>query len=269
MNFDLFAAPTSVFRVFAAEETELQNPWWIFAYYVPVFLVIGLFIWAARAGITRRQWKGRWALYAEHLYLFLDGMARNVIGPHGRKYVPMLLAFWLLIFVSNFFGLIFDFTPSADWSLNIALAVIVVFFVQMEGIKQNGVLGHLKHFAGPKMVGIMVVVSGLIFVVEIVSELMKLLSLSIRLYGNIHGGHIAVSALNTLVGIPIGGHTYYIPVGGLILPIKFLTCVLQAYVFVFLTCIYLSLVTHAPHDEHDEAHGDGHGAPKQEALAAA
>lgn len=238
-------------RTLAEESTEGIN-WWIFAYYVPVFAVIAWFVFETRKGLTRRNFTTFPARLAEHLYLFLTGMALNVIGKHGRKYVPILVGFWLLIFVSNFLGLILDYTPTAEWSLNISLAIIVVVFVQIEGIKQNGVIGHLKHFAGPKLAGALVLVSCFMFVVEIISEMMKLLSLSLRLYGNIHGGHILVGSLNSIVTIPLGPLHVSLPLGGLLLPIKFFTCLIQAYVFVMLTCTYLGMVTHEPHDEHED-----------------
>src|SRR5262249_53701082 len=154
----------------------------IFIYSLLVILTVLIFATLAKKGFTKRTFIGHPARLAEHLYLFLEGMAVNVIGPHGKKYVSLLLALWTFIFVANVFGLIFPYTPTADWSLNIGLAIITVVYVQYEGIKANGALGHLKHFAGPKLVGFMVVVSGLIFCVEIISELMKLVSLSIRLY---------------------------------------------------------------------------------------
>jgi F-type H+-transporting ATPase subunit a len=121
--------------------------------------------------------------------------------------------------------------------------------VQWEGIRANGVLGHFKHFAGPKLPIFMAIfITPLIFAIEIVSELMKNVSLSLRLFGNIHGGHVAVDEMNKL--------TTVFPVGMLLLPIKLLTSVIQALIFTLLTCVYLSLVTH-----HAEDHGpeSGHG----------
>ena len=85
-------------------------------------------------------------------------------------------------------------------------------------------------------------------IIEIISELMKNLSLSLRLYGNIHGGHLAVQSMNLL------GKSFYIPIGSFLMPLKLLTCVVQALIFTLLTCVYLSLVT----SHGDEDHSDGH-----------
>jgi F-type H+-transporting ATPase subunit a len=228
--------------------------WNIFYYSGFVFCLVFLFAALARKGFTKRTFTYMPTRMAEHLIVFLESMALNVIGPHGRKYVPFLLALWLYIFISNITGLFLNYTPSAEWSLNLSLAIITWVFVQYEGIKANGLKGHLSHFAGPKQTGIFIAVSVIIFFIEIISECMKIVSLSLRLYGNIHGGHIVVACLNDLGG--------FVPLGGLLLPLKFFTCVIQAYVFVMLTCLYLSLVTSHGDDgdhEHDNA-AESHGA---------
>jgi F-type H+-transporting ATPase subunit a len=82
---------------------------------------------------------------------------------------------------------------------------------------------------------------------------MKNVSLSLRLYGNIYGGHQAVVAMNDLgmhVFKPLGFDSG-IPFGEFLLPIKLLTCLVQAMIFCLLFCVYLSLVTH--HEHHEEA----------------
>src|SRR5205807_7996182 len=101
------------------------------------------------------------------------------------------------------------------------------------------------HLPVPRLGWVMgIFLTPLIFIVEIISELMKNVSLSLRLFGNMHGGHAAVEALNK-VGAPI-----YFPIGGFLLVVKLLTVVVQALVFTLLTCVYISLVTH-----HEDEHG--------------
>jgi len=227
--------------------------WNIFFYSGLTIAIVLVFAALARKGLKGRVYTFLPTRWAEHLFLFLEGMTVNVIGPQGRKYVPFLLALWTFIFVGNIMGLILQATPTADWSLNIAMAIITVVYVQYEGIKQNGVVGHIKHFSGPKLGGAMILISGLIFVVEIVSECMKLVSLSLRLYGNIEGGHIVLTSLNSIVA--------GVPLGGILLPIKFFTCIIQAFVWTILTCTYLSIATsHGEDHEHEADHG--HAAPQ-------
>jgi F-type H+-transporting ATPase subunit a len=220
-----------------------------------VALIIGVLL-IAKKGYKERVFKSKITSSAEQLYLFLENFALGIIGPHGKKYMPMLATFWLWIFVSNMVGLFMPYTPTADLSSNLGLAIIAVLYVQYEGIRANGPLGHLKHFSGPKLGGALILVSGMIFIIEIISEAMKMVSLSLRLYGNIHGGHEVVSRLNGLGNFAIAGHDVGIPIGALLIPIKLLTVIVQALVFTLLFSVYLGLATH--HDE-DHGHEEGQG----------
>ena len=214
------------------------------------FVVVVLFVLmaVAKKGFTPKRFTGPLASAFEQLYLFIQTLCVGTIGPHGRKYIPMMMTFWMIIFVSNVIGLFFPHTPTANLSFNLAMALIAVGYVQYEGMRANGPFGHLSHFAGPKLPIFMLPITLMIFVIEIISEVMKNVSLSLRLYGNIHGGHEAVSAMNEM------GHGF-VPVGAFLLPIKILTCIVQALIFTLLTCVYLSLVTH---HEDDHGYGDEH-----------
>lgn len=212
-------------------------------------LLFGLMA-SAKTGLNSRFFTKPITQAFEQLYLFVENLCVGIIGSHGRKYVPMIMVFWMVIFVSNIMSLFMPTAPTADLSFNLGMALISIGYVQYEGMKANGVAGHFKHFMGPKMGGILVIVNGLLFCIELVSEMMKNLSLSLRLYGNIDGGHRAAEAMNDLTS------KYLIPSGAFLMPIKLLTCVVQALIFCLLTCVYISLVTH--HDEGHE-HGDDHG----------
>ena len=236
--------------------------WGIFVYSAAILLVILIFIVGARMGLKQGPiFKNPLTLAAEHVYLFVENLCVSVIGPHGRKYVPLIMTLWMLIFTANAVGLLLPHTPTADWSLNLGLALIVIGYVQWEGMSGHyaelrakgkdpvtaGVVGffkHVAHFAGPKLGLVMIPITLLIFGIELISEVIKILSLSVRLYGNINAGHTAKAALDELGG--------GIPLGGLILPLEFLVAIIQAFVFVLLTCVYLSLVTH--HEDHEEEH---------------
>jgi F-type H+-transporting ATPase subunit a len=251
---DLFQ--TSQLAIAAAEEAHAEHAEHIEPSILGLFFFIGLVLvivlslvaWA-RKGLGDRVFKNPMTQYAEQLYLFIENMCVGTIGAHGRKYVPMVMTFWLMIFFSNIVALFFGTGPTAILGFNVGMALIAVGYVQWEGIRSNGIFGHFGHFSGPKLGGALVLISGMIFVIEIISEIMKNVSLSLRLYGNIYGGHQAVVAMNDL-GKHIFGPTG-IPFGEFLLPIKLLTCVVQAMIFCLLFCVYLSLVTHGEH--HDEA----------------
>lgn len=193
-----------------------------------------------------------WVLHSfEQLYLFIQNMTVGTIGSHGAKYTPMIMTIWMIVFVSNVLGLFAPATPTAMLSFNLGMALVSIGYVQYEGAKANGVVAHAMHFTGPKLGWALLPITLLIFVIEVVSELMKNLSLSLRLFGNIHGGHEAVIAMNKL------GEPIFVPLGSFLLPIKLLTCLVQALIFSLLTCVYLSLVT-GHHDDHAHEGDGGH-----------
>lgn len=211
-----------------------------------VGILFGLMVYAKK-GLSQRVFKNPITSAFEQVYLFIENMCVGTIGAHGRKYIPMIMTFWLVIFIGNCISLFFPSAPTADVGFNLGMALISIAYVQWEGIKSHGFFGHLGHFAGPKLGLGLIVINGLIFVIEVISELLKNVSLSLRLYGNIHGGHLAADAMNVL-GAPI-----YVPFGAFLMPIKLLTCVVQALIFCLLTCVYLSLVT-GGHDDHGDDH---------------
>ncbi|MBS1704913.1 MAG: F0F1 ATP synthase subunit A [Armatimonadetes bacterium] len=214
---------------------------------IVIAIMMGLLL-AAKKGLKDRVFKNKLTQATEQLYLFLENMALGIIGPHGKRYLPMLMTFWLFIFLSNVLGLFMDSTPTSILSVNLGMALISIGYVQWEGMKSNGFFGHWSHFAGPKLPIVLVPITLMIFVIEIISEVMKNVSLSLRLFGNIHGGHQAALAMNEL-------GAGWVPVGAFLMPIKLLTCVVQAMIFTLLTCVYISLVTHHEGDHgHDEDH---------------
>lgn len=220
-----------------------------------VIAIIFTLLAIAKKGMTGRVFKNPLTQASEQLYLFIENMCVGIIGPHGRKYVPMIITFWLVIFIGNLVALSFPYSPTADLGFNLGMALTSIAYVQYEGIKANGLFGHLGHFAGPRLGGLMaILISPVIFCIEIISELMKNASLSLRIYGNIYGGHEAVHAMNHL------GESIYVPFGEFLLPIKLLTVVVQAMIFCLLTCVYLSLVTHHGDDHHAD-HGTDHAQP--------
>jgi len=221
-----------------------------FVFYVAFVLVVMFALMAmAKTGLSGRVFTKPLTQCAEQLYLFIENLCVGTIGPHGRKYIPMIMTFWLVIFVGNMTALFFPTSPTAILGFNLGMALISIIYVQVEGVKQNGLFGHLSHFAGPKLGIALLPITLMLFLIEIVSELMKNVSLSLRLFGNMNGGHQAVMAMNKL------GEHFYIPFGAFLLPVKLLTAVVQTMIFCLLTCVYISLVTH-----HDDEHGHGEAA---------
>jgi F-type H+-transporting ATPase subunit a len=159
----------------------------------------------------------------------------------------------MIVFVSNVLGLFMTVAATANLAINAGLAISCIMYVQWAGIKANGFFGHLKHFAGPKLGGPLVVLSALLFTVEIISESAKMVSLPFRLFMNIEGGHIVMKGFNGI--IKVAGYEF--PIGTFLLPIELLTAVIQAFIFTLLVSVYIGLVSH--HEgEHDEAEEHDH-----------
>jgi F-type H+-transporting ATPase subunit a len=251
----LLSAPTFLAATEGGHGPTIEG---LFVYIGILVVVLFVLLAQAKKGLGQRVFKNRWTQMTEQLYLFIENMCVGTIGSHGRKYIPIIMVFWMVVFLGNTIALFFPTSPTADLSFNLGMALISIGYVQWEGIKSNGFFGHLSHFAGPKLGIALLPITGMIFIIEIISEVMKNVSLSLRLFGNIEGGHQAVEAMNAI------GAQWYIPVGAFLLPIKILTVVVQAMIFTLLTCVYLSLVT-AHHDDdhahgHEEAHEPAHPA---------
>lgn len=167
------------------------------------------------------------------------------VGQHGVKYLPVVGAFGVLILISNLMGLVPGLmSPTASTSVTFALGISSFVYYNAIGIKENGLLGHLRHFAGP-----IIWLAWLMFPIELISNLVRPMSLGIRLFGNLFGDE---QILGTISGLALKG--FLLPV--LIMPLSLFVAFMQTFIFVLLSILYISEVAHH-HDEH--GHGEGHG----------
>ena len=166
----------------------------------------------------------------------------ELIGPKGLKHFPVIATFALLILVSNLIGFIPGLiSPSANLNFTLALAITSFLYYNFIGIKENGLGGYLKHFMGPVMW-----LAPLMFLIELVSHSARILSLSLRLFGNIYGEEQVSGVLNGLV-------PWVVPM--LLMPLSLLACVLQTFIFIVLSMLYIAEMTH---HEHEGGHGEAH-----------
>jgi F-type H+-transporting ATPase subunit a len=170
---------------------------------------------------------------------FVYDLARNIMGEkEAKKYFPVTMLLFAFILTSNLIGLIPGFLPPTD-NINTTLAggIFVFLYYNYHGIREQGLVGHIKHFMGP--VWYMAI---LIFPIEIISHLVRPLSLGLRLQGNMVGDHTVLAIFNELV--PIGIPMVFYGVGMFV-------CFIQAFVFTLLTMVYISLATeHHDHEAH-------------------
>ncbi|MBI2901950.1 MAG: F0F1 ATP synthase subunit A [Planctomycetes bacterium] len=175
----------------------------------------------------------------EYAVELLRSLVRGLVGPLGDRYLPFLGTIFLFIFVMNLLGLIPAFrSPTMTLSTTAALGITTFVMVQAYAIRATGVVQYAKHFAGDVWWLAILMVP-----LEIVGELARPVSLSLRLYGNIFGEDSVIEKLMELGG--------YIPVQLPILFLGLLTCFLQAFVFTCLASIYIGQKV-AHHEEHEE-----------------
>jgi len=182
----------------------------------------------------------------------LESFIVGVIGPHGRKFVPFLGTLFLYIFCSNLAGLIpLMKAPTANVNQTIALALCVFFYVQFTAVKENGIVGFVKHLMGEPRSAIQWAFVPLMLPIHIIGEFAKPLSLSVRLFGNVTGEDILILIFVGL-GVAVLSFTH-LPIGiPLQLPFIFLailTSFIQALVFMLLSTVYFAMIL--PHGEED------------------
>ena len=177
------------------------------------------------------------------------------IGPTGRNYLPLIATFGIFILFGNYMGLVPGLmAPTSNINVTLGCAITTWVYYHFNGLKKQGVFNYIKHFAMPP--GSPVALAPLMFLIEIISHLSRVLSLSLRLFGNIFGEEMVILILFTLI-------PFFVPLPMMLLGL--ITGALQAFIFVLLSIIYLQGAVAVEHhaDEH------GHDAPSGHQAAAA
>lgn len=169
----------------------------------------------------------------------LRELLSDLVGPGGVKHFPVVATFGVLILLSNLTGMLPDMVaPTANFNVTLALAVTSFLYYNYIGIRENGLLGHLKHFGGP-VPSLFVMI--ILFPIEIISNLARIMSLSVRLFGNIFGEEQLSGAISAMM-------QWVLP--ALLMPLGLLTAVLQTFIFIVLSMVYLGEVSHHSEDHH-------------------
>ncbi len=157
----------------------------------------------------------------------LDSLVEDVIGHGmGRAFLPFIAALAVFIFMNNIFGLFFFLQPAtANPSTTFALSITAFIFYNVVGIRKQGLFSYLKHFAGP-----VVFLAPLMVPIEIISHLARILSLALRLFGNIFGEH-------TATGIFFAMFPFIVPWP--MMGLGIFGSLLQAFIFIMLTMAYI------------------------------
>ena len=202
---------------------KLLLPYVTYTWLIIIGLVIVVKLTVRRIELVPRGGQNVFEVVISAIEEFMVG----VTGEEGRYLFPLIgtLAFYILI--SNYMGMVPGFFgPTANVNTTAACAIIVVFYTHVVGVKFHGVK-YIKHFMGPIWW-----LSPLIFVVEVIGHFARILSLSIRLFGNIMGEELVLAILMFLAGM------YLAP-----LPMMFLglfTGGVQAFIFCLLSMMYFA-----------------------------
>jgi F-type H+-transporting ATPase subunit a len=201
---------------------------------------------------------GKFANMMEYGYTAIRrNMGENAIGKGYEKHMPLIETLFFFILISNFIGLIPGFkTPTGTLSVTWALSTVSFFYFNWQGVKARGGWGYIKSIA-PK--GLPVVMVPIIWFFELISLVLRWLTLAVRLYGNMFAGHMVLGIFSLMTSvfliatIQTGNILFGLPpIAWMLLLIAMyalecLVAFLQAYVFAILSAVYIGLATSEAH----------------------
>ena len=242
---------SSAEKAFGPYTPENAIPWYTIMFVLACILTM-VVIWILKPRKLSEDEPGYGQLTLEAGLLGVRQLLEDNVGPRGMKYFPIIATFAVLILISNLMGLVPGLmSPTASTSVTFALGITSFVYYNYIGISENGLVGHLKHFAGP-----IPWLAFLMFPIELISNLVRPMSLGIRLFGNLFGDE---QILGTIAGLV----PWVAPV--IIMPLSAFVAFMQTFIFVLLSIIYISEVTH----HHEEGHGEHgeHGDPHHDTPA--
>lgn len=252
---------------FGPYSPETAIPWYTIMFVIACLLSV-LVIWLFKGKLSEDDPTGG-QMTLEAGFLAIRGLVVNVIGEHGFKYFPVVATFAVLVLISNLMGTFPLFmAPTASVNVTFALGISSFVYYNYVGISENGLANHLAHLTGPKLPLLMTLfITPLIFGIELISNMIRPLTLGVRLFANMFADEMIALQISSLAP----PYTQFLlPV--VLLPLAVFVAFVQTLVFTLLSMIYISEVSHPPHD-HDGHHvdvpGQEHSAKTGEALTTA
>ncbi len=198
---------------------------------VIVLILAGALVLRGRLSVEN---PGKFQHAMEVVVEFVQSLTDEIIGHGGRRYVAMLGTLGLFIALCNLLGLIPTLeTPTAHIQVTLGCAVAAFLYYNVHGLRQHGVIGYLKHLCGPMMA-----IAIIMFPIEVVGNVGRLLSLSVRLYANMMVGDLLEHVFGGL--IPIVVPTVF-------MALHVFVSLLQAYIFMLLPAVYLGMAVSEEH----------------------
>ena len=218
-------------------------------------IVLGLFFAAANKAKKNDGVPGKLQLSFEILIEQIGELAESAIGKkHYKRFMPLSLTIFLFILVSNWLGALpaimvnihdaeYELLPppTSDVNLPLAMAMVVIVWVNFESIRARGIGGYAAHFFQPFKA---------LAPINLIDEIIKPVTMTFRLFGNMFSGLLMIMVMTTLLPL------YALPFGELIWkPFDMGIGVIQAFIFMLLTILYFGMAMSHHEDEHaDEVH---------------
>ena len=199
---------------------------------------------------------GKLQIILEDVVSFFAGMLKEWLGPTGVRFLPLIGTLGLFLLAANYMGFFPGLmAPTSSINVTLGCAITTWVFYHLQGVRTQGPVKYALHFMFPP--GVPKFLAPLMLPIELISHTSRVMSLSLRLFGNIFGEELVVAILAYIV-------PYIIPV--VVQPLFLITSGLQAFIFVLLSIIYLQGATHVEHgDDHGGPnHGSEHGTPGHE-----
>src|SRR5438105_2110043 len=220
-------------RVFGEYTVENAVPWYTVMFVIAVVLTF-IVVWVLRPRRLSVEEPTNGQLALEAGVLAIRNLLVDNVGLHALRYFPVIATFGVLILISNLMGLVPGLmAPTSATSVTFALGITSFVYYNAIGIRENGLLGHLGHFAGP-----IVWLAPLLFVVELISNFVRPISLGVRLFGNMFSDEQVMTQISNL----------YSPYTNFLLPVALMglsvfVAFMQTFIFVLLSIIYISEVS--------------------------
>jgi F-type H+-transporting ATPase subunit a len=190
-------------------------------------LVISCIVFPLMARRISRDNPGGFQHFLEIIVSGLKDLLHDIVGHDGDRYLYVIGGFTVFIFISNMFGLFFFLQPpTSNTNTTFALSLSAFLYFNVEGIRRQGLWHYLKHFMGP-----IPLLAPFMFPIEMIGNFARILSLGMRLFGNIFGEH-------TATGIFMGMLPFVLPWP--MMGLGIFGAVLQTFVFIMLTMVYIS-----------------------------
>ncbi|HEV7301346.1 MAG TPA: F0F1 ATP synthase subunit A [Tepidisphaeraceae bacterium] len=264
------------------------NGWWLLTNHMILMCVVAVIMLLIFPAMTRRYRSGEMVptgsrnMFEAVLLYIRNEVAKPVLGADADRFMPLLWTLFFFILFNNLLGLLpLDIllaplynaiglhhgiygTPTANPYVTAALALISFIVIHVSGVIANGPVNYAKHFLG----GAPWYMAPIMVPVEIIGMLVKPFALFLRLAANMTAGHILLAVLIGFPALAAAGMNSYGAAIGIGIPavlgavvimcLELFVAFLQAYLFTFLTALFIGqMVVHHDHDEHDP-HGDHH-----------